>query len=240
MNNYCVYMHITPNNKRYVGITGQSPKLRWKNGYGYASSPHFYNAILKYGWDNIEHIILATDLSLSDACNMEKELIAKYDLTNREKGYNECAGGEWTNGYHISEERRNQLKSQIISDEQRKKISNTVKRRWKEGAYENSNHNKNKVAWNKGLTKDDPRIAKYVHKKGEFHHSEATKKKLSLTHKGKPAHNRRKIVCVETGVVYNSISEARQLTGITTIACALSRGTNKAGKLHWRYLNDNL
>lgn len=234
---YCVYMHITPNGKKYVGVTGQKPIKRWKNGYGYVTHSHFYNAILKYGWDNIEHLIIAEGLSLYDAYKLEQQLIAQYNLTDREFGYNECIGGEGANGYHHTEEYKEKLRNRRISDEQRKQISQTVKRRWEEGVYNGIVYNR--IPWNKGLTKDDPRVAKAIHKKGKFHHTEATKKKLSLLHKGIPAHNRKKIICEETEVMYNSISEATQLTGITTIAYALSRrGKGVAGNLHWRVVND--
>lgn len=27
--NYSVYEHICPNGKRYIGITGRNPKIRW-------------------------------------------------------------------------------------------------------------------------------------------------------------------------------------------------------------------
>ena len=56
---YSVYLHNNKiNNKKYIGITKQKPKNRWGlNGYNYNSSPYFYAAIQKYGWDNFEHII---------------------------------------------------------------------------------------------------------------------------------------------------------------------------------------
>ena len=92
--NYTVYMHITPNRKMYIGITSRKPQYRWNYGKGYVSNKHFYNAILKYGWDNIEHIIVAECLSKEDACAMEQKLIAKYDTTNPSKGYNRSIGDE--------------------------------------------------------------------------------------------------------------------------------------------------
>lgn len=51
-------MHISPSNKRYIGITSQKPEIRWANGKGYSYNKHFYRAIQKYGWDNFEHRIL--------------------------------------------------------------------------------------------------------------------------------------------------------------------------------------
>ena len=86
---YCVYAHINKiNGKIYIGQTGQEPNIRWKQGYGYVGSSHFYNAIQKYGWDNFEHIILLSNLSLEDANYFEETLIKKLDTINRDKGYN--------------------------------------------------------------------------------------------------------------------------------------------------------
>ena len=58
MNNYKVYVHIFPNDKKYVGITMQEPRELWNRGHGYKKCPKVYQAIMKYGWDNIHHIVL--------------------------------------------------------------------------------------------------------------------------------------------------------------------------------------
>ena len=55
---YCVYMHKNKiNNKVYIGITFRKPEDRWQKGQGYHKQLKFFNAILKYGGDNFEHII---------------------------------------------------------------------------------------------------------------------------------------------------------------------------------------
>ena len=52
----------------------QEPEKRWGvNGRNYKSSPHFYSAIQKYGWDNFEHNILFTNLTKEEACLKEQE-----------------------------------------------------------------------------------------------------------------------------------------------------------------------
>lgn len=93
-NSYTVYVHVNKmNNKKYVGITKKkNPKYRWeKDGKGYRHQA-FYLAILKYGWDNFDHIILETGLSFDEACIKEIEYIKKYD--SYRNGYNNSYGGD--------------------------------------------------------------------------------------------------------------------------------------------------
>lgn len=105
--NYTVYVHTTPNGKRYVGITHIKPTKRWSNGNGYRCNSYFTNAIKKYGWNHIQHIIVAKNLSREDACQYEQELIAKYKTDDRRYGYNLTSGGE--KGARFSEESRRKL-----------------------------------------------------------------------------------------------------------------------------------
>ena len=101
---YCVYKHTSPSEKVYIGITKQLPKYRWSNGNGYKSSPHFWNAIQKYGWDSFQHEVLIEGLSADAACEEEKRLIAEYMATDRRFGYNEKSGGQ--SGSLLNEEAR--------------------------------------------------------------------------------------------------------------------------------------
>ena len=93
-NNYCVYMHMFPNNRKYIGITSLKPKYRWSDGKGYKKQKLMYRAILKYGWENIKHEILFDGLSREDAFKIEIELIKEYRSNEREFGYNIGTGGE--------------------------------------------------------------------------------------------------------------------------------------------------
>ena len=90
---YMLYVHIFPNNKRYYGITcSKYPSIRWQRGNGYKSCPSVYNAIQKYGWDNIEHKVLKKDLSESEAFSLESEYIKKYNVKTG-NGYNISKSG---------------------------------------------------------------------------------------------------------------------------------------------------
>ena len=100
---YTVYEHVFPNGKKYIGITCRDLKKRWKGGLrGYDHNDYMQNAIKKYGWENVKHNVLASGLSKEVAENEEIRLIALYDLTNRNKGYNLEKGGKAAN--RITEE----------------------------------------------------------------------------------------------------------------------------------------
>lgn len=93
MSTWTVYAHTSPSGKVYIGITSKKPSYRWGiNGANYKGCSHFYNAILKYGWDNIEHTILCESLTKSQAVLLEKSLIKIYKGLNL--SYNITDGGD--------------------------------------------------------------------------------------------------------------------------------------------------
>lgn len=105
---YVVYAHTNKlNGKKYIGMTN-NVKRRWRQkGSEYKSATKFYEAILKYGWDNFTHEILERDLSESDARKREIYYIALYDTQNELKGYNTDKGGR--GGKIYKEHPRNML-----------------------------------------------------------------------------------------------------------------------------------
>lgn len=91
---YSVYMHKNKiNSKVYIGVTSQLPERRWQNGEGYIGT-FFYDAIKNFGWDTFEHTILFAGLNEAEAYEKERELIAIFDSTNPDKGYNSAHGGK--------------------------------------------------------------------------------------------------------------------------------------------------
>ena len=224
--NYTVYMHIAPNGKRYIGITSRKPEYRWSGGNGYKPNKHFYNAILKYGWDNIEHCIMGENLSKEDACALEQELIARYDTTNQQKGFNRSIGGESGSlGVKKSQEAREKLsasrkgkptwaKGKRFSQEHCEKISQalTGKHLSKETKQKRSIAHKGKTPWIKGKTMSDE-----------------TRKKTSTP-----------IICIETNISYFGLMEAERQTGIShsNISNCLKGKREIAGGYHWSYYNE--
>lgn len=104
-----VYVHTCPNGKRYVGQTIVPVEKRWRKGFGYKShNKHFFRAITKYGWDNIDHTIYQVN-SKEEMDYLEKYLIAFYNTTDHNCGYNKTIGGEGVVGFKHSEEAKHKM-----------------------------------------------------------------------------------------------------------------------------------
>ena len=129
-NNYCVYVHILPNDKKYYGMT-KDIKDRWhNNGAGYRKNHHeFYNDILFYGWDNIDHLVIAKGLTKDEAEWLEGELIRTNRTYDSEYGYNKHIGN--AKGYKYSEETKAKLSEihtgKTLSEEHKAKIGKAHK-----------------------------------------------------------------------------------------------------------------
>lgn len=199
-NLFCVYAHITPNNKKYIGITKQTLDNRWKNGEGYSIQTYFYRAIQKYGWDNIRHIVLFEHLTKEEACNKEKELIEIYKTNNPNFGYNLSSGGEGPFGVIRSKETREKLRNANLgkhhTEETKRKISehsphyNKGKKLTPEHAEKLHKSRRGKPSWRSGRKMTDEE-----------------RKKLSVAHKGQKAWNKG-IPCSEE--VKRKVSEANK------------------------------
>lgn len=223
---YTVYQHINKINKKvYIGITSQVPEDRWgHNGINYKSSPHFYNAILKYGWDNFEHIILFTDLTRKEACLKEQQLIKLYNSMDRNFGYNSTSGGE----------------NFVMNEETKQKISQALK-----GNKNNLNHacseeTKRKISEaQKGrkLTEEHKQKLSEAAKKRHTPCSQKTKELLSKNYP-----NKRKVYCEELDIVFESVREcARQIGADASAVSATCRGKCKTVKgYHVRYYDDDV
>lgn len=95
---YLIYKITSPTGGIYIGramerpnmTPTQSMKYRQKNGRGYKDSPALWNAIQKYGWDNMHKKVIQSHMDLNTANELEKILI----LENSTNSYNIAAGGD--------------------------------------------------------------------------------------------------------------------------------------------------
>ena len=222
---YTVYQHKNKiNGKSYIGITMQKPEQRWGiNGNNYKSSPHFYAAIIKYGWDNFDHIILFTNLTREEACLKEQEFIEKYNTMNRKFGYNSTSGGE---SFVMNEETKQKISKALMgnknglghpcSEEKKRKISKAQKGR------QFTNEHKQKLS--------------DAAKKRHVPCSEEKKQLLREKSHKKP------VYCEELDIVFESVQECSRQLGIpATNISKVCRGKGKTVKgYHLRYYNDTI
>lgn len=88
---YVLYEHVFPNGKKYIGITSNATRRFSNDGKGYNNNEKMRKAIKKFGWDNVEHNIVESGLTRTEAARKERELIEKEDTIRN--GYNLSPGG---------------------------------------------------------------------------------------------------------------------------------------------------
>ena len=203
---YSVYMHKFPNNKVYIGITNRPVNVRWCQRY----NRYFTNAVKKYGWDNIQHIVIAENLTHTQACTMEINLIASYRSNDARYGYNLTDGGEGILGFQMPEKSRKRISEALtgrhLPDSVKEKISNSTKGKIvSESTKEKLREiNKGRISPNKGKSmSEEQRIKISVARKG-FVMSDEQKDKLRQVHLGKVTSDETKLKLskVNKGRVY--------------------------------------
>lgn len=222
---YIVYQHKNKiNGKVYIGITSQKPEQRWgSQGCNYKSSPHFYSAVQKYGWDNFEHNILFTELTKEQSCLKEQELIKEYNSMNREFGYNSTSGGDI---FTMNEETKQKISQAMMgnqnnlghpcSEEKKKKISNAQKGR------EFTEEHKQKLS-----------------EAAKNRHVPCSEEKKQIL---KEKSHKKPVYCEELDKIFESVQECGRQLGIP--ATNISKLCNGRGKTlkgyHLRYYNDTI
>lgn len=257
---YIVYLHKNKiNNKIYIGQTHKTFKERCgKNGNGYKSSPHFYHAIQKYGWENFQHIIIKTNLNAEQADQLEMQLIKKYEATNPKYGYNIRLGGE--HGFSYTQEQRERLSKSLRKNSHlHKNVKKVLCRQTKDvfgtisdaERWANTTHINQVLSGRRKFAGRDPRNGQKLSWEYADENANITKIcKEKIVHSfPKLKSNETKVVCINTGEIFFSMKDAANwchLKDTSNISRCCRNLRQSAGKhpqtnekLKWRYLNDS-
>lgn len=205
-----IYIIKAPSGKIYIGQSVDI-KRRFKTYkyFGAKQQPYLNNSFLKYGIEN--HIFdVLFECKREELNSIEIEYITKYNSFNSEIGMNLTSGG--CQNWKISKETREKMRNRpkIIHSEETKnkmRISAIGKNKGKVSPRKNvklSDETKEKISKNHSHSK--PMLGKT--------HTEETRNKIRDSKIGKPAHNRRPVIDINTGIVYSHKKEAADVLGI--------------------------
>lgn len=214
---YKLYVHVIheENDMYYVGVTKKTLAQRWGRGRCYPYG-RMKEAIKKHGWNNIDHVVLSIKLDEETAHEFEIELIKELDSTNPERGFNISTGGLCG--------------------------SNGVRKCGPENHFYGRKHSDKSRALIKA------HHAPCSGKNNSFFgrkHSAESRARMSATLKGLQAGENspvaKKVVNIETGMVFNTIKEACIYAGSGHVGSVCNGKRPSAGKkdgvaLHWRFL----
>lgn len=248
----CIYRWVNNvNNKIYIGQTIHfyDRISQYKNGKG---TPLINRALQKYGFDNF-------DIDVMEYCqpenldNREQYWINYYQSYDSNKGYNICSVASSTKGFHHSEETKSLLRElskardfhlfgekngmygKHHSEEWRETHSQFLKEQWKNPEYRQKQSERmsgeNNYFYDVHLYGElNPRYGK--------HCTEETKEKIRQALTGKPnIACSMKVLCVETGQEFNSMTEAAKFynTYASAIKLAVDYPETRTCKgFHWR------
>lgn len=216
LRNFYVYLHVKESDGT-VFYVGKGTKFRWSRVYD--RTQHWKNTAIKHG---VICQIVAHDLSAEEALVLEKKLIASYGRQDQKTGclVNLTDGGEGVVNY-------------VWTEEHRKKIS--------------------EAGMGRKHTDEFKQMVSKLHTGKVL--SVETKKRISDARKGKPLSEKqkqsllnrgnkrsRKIICVETGVVYDSLTLAGKPLGLqATDISKVCKGKRKSLKgFSWKYLDEQM
>lgn len=242
-------LQLREDGRIYIGQTVQDIKVRIRKHIR-ENRTHFELAVTKYGIDAFDLEIIDTATTKEELDEKEKFWIKHYDCMYP-KGFNMCEGGSTNSGYKHSEEMKKLLsekkkeyyrnggkhpmKGKHHSEESRRKNSESTK-----GKYCGEKHPNYGKHWS-----DEQKLKMSLAKRGENHPnwgkhlSEETREKIRQANIGANNHSARKTMCVETGQVFDTITEAAKSIGKTPEAIyACCKGKcHTAGGYHWRYID---
>lgn len=244
---WAVYKHTAPNGKVYIGITSQKPTYRWSNGMKYSDQPLFFSAIVKYGWINFAHEIIADGLTYEEAADTETKMIAECKSAEYEYGYN-ISGGAAV--FHTESFEKKPM-SEATKAAKRIKQSEAIKRSWQDpdvrkrrldGLKENAKKPEYRKSVSDGLKKslasEEARKRRSDMMKERMKDESFKAASISNLIKANKERVQRPVRCITTGEEFPSITEAAKKMNTTqSVISKALRGVVKNPRYKWEYID---
>lgn len=196
------------NGKVYIGQTVRSVEERMLEHYRH-DTILVDKAIQKYGKDNFSVEVIDTAATIDELNAKEQYWIEQYDSITP-NGYNQCAGGDNTMGYHHREESKQKMSEA--------KAESYLGEGNPFYGKEHSEESKQKMS---------------QARKGLAHLTEEQVKKL------RQSHHTVRVMNVETGEIFDSVQAAANKYGLkdTHITRVCKGKRNRTGGFHWKYVD---
>lgn len=224
----------TINGKKYIGK--RKLKNTEKDCTYLGSGKALRNAIKKYGRDNFSREILCECFSEEELNVKEKLLIEKYNAVNSDDFYNMIQGGKGNSVSGIKYISKGAKHKKVPPHE----LEEYLLDGWElKGPQQTAETKLKRADANRGKKRSKEVSEKISNALMGKTLSEKHKLKLSESHKGKITSNAIKIVCIETGELFNSIRNAASKYGApgsaSNICNCLKGKIDTAFGLHWKY-----
>lgn len=228
------------NGKIYIGQTTTSLEQR-KKEHEYRASrgdrqTYFYNALNLYGNQNFKWEIIEYNIDFNELNNREEYWISYYKSNVKEFGYNMTKGGD--NADNLN--RWREENPELVSLEAHKGWTKMRQVLSENPEKEQIRKEKAKIGVQK-YTKEHIEEIRQRSYQVYLQHKEAQEKVLENNRKKKM----KKVRCIETGIVYESINEAGRQTHNSPSnikqccdGVRKSAGKDNNKKLHWEYVEN--
>lgn len=230
---YFIYLTINQiNKKKYVG-----KHYGFTNDSYLGSGVLLQKAIKKFGKENFSRKILEICKSEKEMNTKEKEWIKKLNAVNNNEYYNISEGDEIGSGWKYAHQ-WNKAHPEQAKKRQQEAIARL--RKWEKTHPEEREKNTQKlIQGSKEWRKNNPEQVKKIMKKVNLAkeewqkaHPEEHQKQVNEWRQAGSIANSQKILCITTGKIFNSQSEAARFYGIIqgNISKALKGERKSAGK----------
>lgn len=239
------------NGKRYVGLTRFTCQARWKQHVRNAAAgkrTYLFAAIRKYGADSFSVMDVASCLSLETATQVERAVIQSL-----RPEYNQTNGGEFTAGRRVPRSVVEKIRASNLG-KKRTAEHNELQRRLGKERYKNNPELRAKMAKQlervRSSIDHEKRIAAVRESLKTRVWSDESRAKLSASCIGRKhppeviariaAKKCRPVECITLATVFDSLSEAAELTGIhvSTISKACLGKIRTAHGLQFKFIEE--